>query len=72
MLYYAAILFFSHTRIRRTTTLRPYGSRRPNPDDAVDVVGHDNELVEVNPREPPGEVSPGVRYDLPGEAIIEQ
>lgn len=52
--------------------LRPYGIRRLNPDDAVDVVGHDDELVEADRWEAAGEVSPGVGDDLEDKAVNKQ
>jgi len=52
--------------------LRPYGCRRCSPDDGVDVVGHDDELVEADGWEAAGEVSPGVGNDLADQAVVEQ
>ena len=52
--------------------LRPYGRRRCSPDDGVDVVGHDDELVEADGWEAAGEVSPGVGNDLADQAVVEQ
>jgi hypothetical protein len=52
--------------------LRPYGSfGRRDPDDAMDVVGHDDECVEADGREAAGKVSPSVRHDLPDQPIVE-
>lgn len=53
--------------------LRPYRARAlHDPDDAVDVVGHDDELVEADGRETAREFMPGVRDDFADEAIEEE